>query len=142
MTRKYDWQSALSAFLIEQDHRIFEYGKWDCCLFACDAVAVMTGVDVAADYRGGYTTRRQALQAIRARTGKRTVLAVAESVTAAFDMPTIRIALAQRGDVALLKRGRDYSLGIVDLTGERIAVAAAEGLLRVPMQTAMTAWRG
>ena len=59
MTRKPDWQALLDAFLAEHQFDTFQYGRWDCCLFVCDAVLVMTGVDPAAAYRGTYSSRAQ-----------------------------------------------------------------------------------
>lgn len=141
MIRKPDWQSALSAYLAEHEKTRFRYGQWDCCLFACDAIQAMTGVDVAAYYRGAYRDRRGALRAIAERTGVASIRCVAHSVTEIYEMPKRPISTAQRGDVVLLERGRDYSLGIVDLTGSKIAVAAAVGLLRIPLQSAVCAWQ-
>ena len=48
MTRKPDWQALLDAFLAEHQFDSFQYGRWDCCLFVCDAIQAMTGVDPAA----------------------------------------------------------------------------------------------
>ena len=59
VTRKPDWQALLDAFLAEHQFDSFQYGRWDCCLFVCDAILAMTGVDPAAAYRGTYSSRAE-----------------------------------------------------------------------------------
>ena len=141
MKRIENWQCALSAFLAEREELLFRYGQHDCCLFACDAVAAITGVDVGAVYRNAYQNRTEAMKAVSHQTGVRSIRAAAEKVTKAHAMPQLAVLTAQRGDVVMIRRGVDYSLGIVDLTGAKIAVAAARGLLRVDLQFAIAAWR-
>jgi hypothetical protein len=50
-------RASLSDGLLEHQSDSFSYGRWDCCLFVCDAIRVMTGIDLAADYRGAYSSR-------------------------------------------------------------------------------------
>lgn len=108
------------------------YGRSDCCLFVCNAIQAMTGVDVAAEFRGKYSTLAEAR-----RFG--TVREIAERITAQFSMPEVPVLRAQRGDVVLIKR-RSYSLGLVDLSG-RIAALTKDGLTRIPIESASKAWR-
>ena len=111
MTRYPNWPARLEAFLARHQDAKFRYGTWDCCLFVCDAIEVMTGVDPAADFRGRYHSRAEAPQAIRDRVGSPSVRRIADSVTAAHGMRAIPVLNASRGDLALIKRPRDYSLG-------------------------------
>ena len=55
-----DWEQRLYQFVEGRRLRPFHWGKHDCALFAADAVREMTGVDLAADYRGQYRTARVA----------------------------------------------------------------------------------
>jgi hypothetical protein len=135
------WQGALDCFLTAHRDSRFQYGIWDCCLFACDAIEVMTGVDVAAQFRDRYHTRTEALRAIREYTGKVSVRAVAERVTAAYEMPRVEILRAQRGDLVLVRRSRDYSLGIIALNGTDVITVTPHGLQRIALSNAVCGWR-
>src|SRR5579859_6297583 len=109
------WQCKFQQFLNDNQRRPFAYGSFDCCLFVCDAIRAMTGIDVAAKFRGTYSSLRE----VRA---FGSVQAIAQQVAGEFGMPEVPAFCAQRGDVALIKRPRDYSLGIVDLDGMNLAV--------------------
>ena len=46
MKKKLDWQILLSEFLEQHAFTEFEWGKWDCCIFANAAIKAMSGKDV------------------------------------------------------------------------------------------------
>lgn len=135
LTRFGNWQSRLSSFLAETAYRRFAYGAWDCCLFPCDAIRVMTGVDPALELRGQYHSRRDAYRLIRS------VQEVAEKITSQLQMPEVPVLLARRGDVVRVQRPRDSSLGLVALNGREIIVCRREGLCRISLAHAVQAWR-
>lgn len=141
MQRRSDWQEALDEFLRAHQNRRFEYGKWDCCLFVCNAIVSMTGVDLAGSYRGKYSTRTGALHAIGEQLGTASVQAVAENAAVAHKMPEVPVLRAHRGDMVLIARGRDYSLGLVALNGRETIVASKRGLWRLPLSRAVRAWQ-
>ncbi len=141
LTRLPGWQSALDRFLTAHRETRFQYGVWDCCLFACDAIEVMTGVDVAAQFRGRYHSRTEAQRAIRGYSGEASVRSVAERVTGAYAMPQVDILRARRGDVVLIRRPRDYSLGIVALNGTDVITVTPHGLQRIALSNAICGWR-
>jgi len=142
LIRKIDWQGLLDGFFTERRNMPFSYGSQDCALFACDAIQVMTAVDIAHEFRGEYRTRKSAMEAARRITGKPTIRAIVEHVTGNFTMPTIQTTMLQRGDVALIQRGtRDHSLGIVSLTGRMLIVPVKDGTTEVPLSLALTGWR-
>lgn len=140
LIRKQNWQALLHGYLCACRAREFQYGSFDCCLFVCDAIEVMTGVDVAAPFRGQYQSRKQAFRALGNYAGRASVEAVTERVTSDHGMPEIKPALAQRGDVVLLRRAHDYSLAVVGLDGSILA-AAGWGCERAPFSLAVRAWR-
>ena len=74
LTRLPGWQGALDRFLTAHRETRFQYGVWDCCLFACDAIEVMTGVDVAAQFRGRYHSRTTSANFGRSRSSGSLVL--------------------------------------------------------------------
>lgn len=140
LLRKQNWQLLLHEYLRTCRAREFHYGAFDCCLFVCDAIHAMTGVDVASPLREKYGSRKQAFRAIAKYAGHPSVQAVTERVTADHRMPEISPSLAQRGDVALITRNYDFSLALVGLDGGILA-AGARGYERVPPLLAVRAWR-
>jgi len=135
VTRRPDWQQRLDAFLRDHQFEPFHYGRWDCGLFVCSAIAAMTDVDPAVTLRSVYSSPREAIQTLRAR-GLRSVEALVESVTTEYRMPETRVVCAQRGDVALVR----HSLGLVALNGRDVLLASHKGLWRVPLSMASRAW--
>lgn len=140
MTRFPDWQERLARFFALHRNRPFRYGQWDCCLFAADAIREMTGVDIAADLRGRYASRREAYAFLKAYSGRPSIRAVAEQVAATHGMQQVPITYARRGDMALIPRARDYSLGIVSLTGKEIVVLRSRTLMTLPLSYGLLAW--
>jgi hypothetical protein len=140
MERRSDWQRALDEFLRAHETRRFEYGRWDCCLFVCDAIVEMTATDLAASYRGRYTSRAGAMHALAAQLGVASVEAVAENAAKVHGMPQVPVERAQRGDMVLVERRRDYSLGLVALNGMEVIVTSERGLWRLPLSCAVKAW--
>ena len=140
LTRYPDWRERLGRFLASNQSRPFQYGSWDCCLFPCDSIREITGTDIAAEFRGQYASRKDAYAAIRSRAGRASVRAVAEYVTTAHQMPSCPISYAQTGDLVLIQRPDDYSLGILGLNGREIIVTRARGLCKIPLTHGVTAW--
>ena len=52
MKRLEDWPERLAAFVEARRAMPFRWGQNDCALFAADAVAAVTGVDLAERWRG------------------------------------------------------------------------------------------
>lgn len=65
LTRLPDWRQRLDDYLDSIDGKPFRWGELDCALFAADCVQAMTGVDLAADFRGLYTDQEGAEAAIK-----------------------------------------------------------------------------
>jgi hypothetical protein len=140
ITRFPDWQQRLAFFLSINRTRPFRYGDWDCCLFAADAIQTMTGVDIASDSRGTYGDRRAAYARMKEVSGRASVRTVAERAAAKHGMPQVSPLYARRGDMMLIQRARDYSLGIVSLTGKEIVVLRARTLMAIPLSYGLIAW--
>ena len=141
MQRRTDWQQVFDEFLRANQDRRFEYGKWDCCLFVCDAIVAMTGFDLGATYRGKYSTRKGALRAIGEHLGTASIQAVAANAAAAHHMWEVPVSHAHRGDMVLIARGRDYSLGLVGLNGRDVIVTSRCCLWQLPLSCAVRAWK-
>jgi len=102
---------------------------------------MMTGVDPAQDFRDKYQSRGEAYRSIKAATGAASVQAIVASITVKLQMPEIPVRRAQTGDVVLIERARDFSLGLIALNWSEIIVCRAQGLCRISLNHAIRAWR-
>jgi hypothetical protein len=101
----------------------------------------MTGHDLASWFRGKYSSRKQAFQLIKERTGGSGISAIAEYAAAEFGMPCVPVLMAQRGDMVLVGKGSKALLGIVSLSGMDVLCQSTNGIIRVAFEHATRAWR-
>lgn len=141
LVRKHNWQTILHNYIHTQANSSFKYGTFDCCLFVAGCIHAMTDVDLAEPLRGSYSSRKEAMQAVKTYCGKASVRAVVEKVATEHGLQIVPPLCAQRGDMVLIKRGRDYSLGLVSLSGRDIYAAGEHGIVRLPLTAAVKAWR-
>jgi len=128
------WPEILAANIESVRETPFSYGSHDCCLFAADAVAAITGIDYAASVRG-YTSKEQALAIIASFGSMR------DMVTAITGVEPVHPSRAHRGDFVLGRAGDEEWIGICI---GRYFLGPAEGkigLVFVPMSLAIDAWR-
>jgi len=138
MERREGWEHWLAEFLFKRKDTPFKYGANDCCLFVCDAVEQMTGVDPAVDYRGKYSTKREAFDLI-----DWDIEGHMGDLFKTYGMTENGINHAGRGDVALVNGPMGDALGVIDMTGERVALPAKTGLMYFPKDkdTVKKTWR-
>ncbi len=141
LVRRDNWEAALRARVELARDRLFEWGANDCALFAADCVEAITGFDLAAAFRGKYTTAAGARRMLM-RYGEGSLEA---TVTALLGAP-VAPALARRGDVVLFRSFPPDTPpeGIEALavcTGEVAASPGPNGLTDVPMSEWLKAWR-
>ncbi|HCN87818.1 MAG TPA: hypothetical protein DIT28_01355 [Oxalobacteraceae bacterium] len=137
------WQRALRD-AVHRHHAPFAWGTNDCCSFVCDCVLEMTGVDIYAEFRGKYSSELDAQRTMRGACGSAEIEAVAEYVTAKFEMQPVDVYFAQAGDVVLLPAGENgaLALGIVAHDNLHAMVVSQAGLNRVKyVAIAKKAWR-
>lgn len=140
-TETWDTQE-LNRFLIDHERDQFAYGAFDCCLFAADAIQVMTGVDIATEFRGKYKTELGALKAIRKITGGTSVEDAITYCAAQHGLTEWRYPLqAQRGDLVAIENGESIIAGIVHLNGKHVISIGESGLIRLPLTAIKRAWR-
>lgn len=136
MERFHDWPERLAAHIASAREAQFRWGSFDCALFAAGAVHAMTGVDLAADFRGKYSDEVQA----------RSLFAAALDHASGM-LPPIELGFARRGDLVLVKNGSVLSgvsepgLAIVGLDGRRALAAAERGLVYISRANWIRAWR-
>lgn len=130
---KKDWCERLVTFLSKNQDTPFEWGKFDCCLFVADAIIEMTGVDIAADFRGKYQSEKGSLRAL-VKYGKGDVKSTFTHLLGQFK-PRLK---AGRGDVALIATPTGDAVGIV--FNGAVWVATPDGLTTVPLREALGCW--
>lgn len=137
------WRTrAFHHFLLERAKTPFTWGSNDCALFAADGVKAQTGTDIAADFRGMYTTEIGAVKTIKSVTGGLTVADAVVYCANKFGMTELAHPLmAQRGDLVIVEDAGNQVAGLVHLSGRDIAVVGEHGLHRVPITEVKRAWR-
>lgn len=140
MKRYDDWAGLLDAFVCSRMKTRFQWGLNDCVLFACDAVLIMTGEDLARGFRDRYFTLHGAAKSMR-EFGASSVGELADIMADRCDLRVLPPLFAQRGDVVLLDRELGESLGVVSLHGVEVWAPAEEGLVTVPLSEVIRAWR-
>lgn len=128
-----DWPQRLAAAIEAARGRPFCWGAHDCALFAAEVVQALTGIDFAAEFRGRYASKAEAVGLLGERGGLEAV------VTAVLGTPRPSPILAQRGDVVMVVTDEGHALGICN--GAHAACAGREGgLVFKPMPEWRLAW--
>ena len=142
LTRKPHWATrAFHDFLLARATMPFQWGSNDCALFAADGVQAITGIDIASDFRGKYTTKAGAFATIKTVCNGATVEDAAAYCAGRHGLVELaHPKMAQRGDlVTLMDAGRVIS-GLVHLNGRHIVAVGESGLLRLGIETVKRAW--
>jgi len=129
-----DWPERLAALFAASAARPFEWGRFDCCLFAADAVQAVTGHDPAADLRGRYRSKLGAARVL----GRFGGVAGVAAARAGLEVPP---AMAQPGDVGLSHHQPGQPALAVWGGSAWHAVGAGAGLVVVPASAVVRAWR-
>lgn len=127
-----DWPVRLSNYLSERAKMPFSWGDNDCLSFTAKAVEELTGVDFYKDY-SDYTDEESAAKMLEKNGGAKGI------ITACLGRGSYNILSAKRGDVVVVKLP-EYTAGIVDDTGQRIALVTPNGLMRIPLKRAIMYW--
>lgn len=133
ISRLSNWDIRLSEYLSSVRNTEFCFGQHDCALHSANAVLAMTGTDIAAAFRGRYSTAQGSVLAL-ARYGAGTLDATVDAI-----LPAIPPSHARRGD--LVWTGE--ALGVCDgTTGLFVGQEGeAEGLVTIQRAAWLRAWR-
>lgn len=133
MVRLPNWPMVLSDYLAECNRKPFQWGTHDCMAFTCGAVKALTGHDYFPEF-SDYHDEVTAFKMLGKHGG------VAGIISKCLGRGDRNLALAQRGDVVLVKMPEAIG-GIVDDSGQRIAVVTKDGgLTRLPLNKAWRYW--
>ena len=148
LTRTPHWaEHEFHDFLLARAKTPFAWGTNDCCLFPADAIQAFTGVDLAADFRGKYSTEAEALALIKTVTGGATAEDAAVYCAAKHGLVEwVRDGkpaplFAQRGDLVVLDDGGNLIAGVVHLKGSVAVTVGAEGLKLLSIRAIKRAWK-
>lgn len=125
LKRVSDWYSRLFELIIEKENEPFKFGKNDCTLFGADVVLALTGVDLAASYRGKYRSLRGGMKLLKS-----------DGYTSNVDyieknFPEISLAFANAGDLCLINTEEGEAIAV--LIGTVAAGIGPNGLIRFPL---------
>jgi hypothetical protein len=141
MTARFpDWERRLHDFIADNLDRPFQWGEWDCALFATACAAAITGHDAAAAYRGTYDSRTGSARALR-ELGQGTLL---RTMNASFTPKSV--GQAGRGDLVWHNGSIGVCMGRVALFvgEERLAdsgmAVMREGLIQIERRHWTRAW--
>jgi hypothetical protein len=144
LTRTPHWATReYHQFILSELKTPFEWGQWDCCLFAASAIQSFTGVDIAAPYfRGHYNDQASAMALIHTVTGGSTVADAAAYCAAQHGLvQNTHPLLAQRGDLVVINNKGNTIAGVVHLNGKDVISVSQAGLVRLPIRSVVQSWR-
>lgn len=135
LKRRHDWRDHLNAYLAEIKSAPIDWGVHDCGVgLASRAIEAMTGVDIAAQWRGRYGSATAALRMLRD-DGFVDLEALVCSL-----LPAVHPSTGQIGDIALMPTADALdALGVV--VGDRILVLTGTGIGTVDLLEAKLAFR-
>jgi hypothetical protein len=140
IVRKQSWQIDMASAIEAAGAAPFAWGSNDCSLFVCDVILAMTGVDLAADFRGKYATRDEAAALIGFATDGGGLEDLVEQLCGANAMPEVEVNFAWRGDVALHDTADGPCLGVIDREGG-VYLTEKHGLRFLPRGDIRRTWR-
>lgn len=134
--RRSNWPAKLALFIAEKKSQPFDWEHNNCAFFACDWLAMSTGVDPAADYRDRVNSAFSAAYVLREAGG---IEAIASAACERWNWQETAPALAQRGDIVTTDTEHSSALGVC--VGARAVFAGVDGLEFKPMAECRRAWR-
>lgn len=142
LKRKERWDTVLfHDFLLARAKMPFVWGSNDCSLFCADGIEAITGVDIAADFRGRYADEVGAWATVASVANGKTVEDAAAYCASKFGLVELAHPLmAQRGDLVTIEDGGRVISGLVHLNGRHVVSVGETGLLRLPISEIRRAW--
>ncbi len=143
MRRIDNWHLTLGNVLQQSLHRPFEWGRFDCCLFALMCNDAVTGGALYERFAGTYDSEYGAARVLQPYGG---IVEIADSVYGEFGWQRVPVLMAQRGDtvsglVASVGGEMRRALGVVAMNGRDAFFAGLQGIVAVPVRKCDHAWR-
>jgi len=128
-----NYHSLLAQFIKRGQNIPFSWGNHDCCLFACNCVVAMTGLDPGKKYRGRYSTELGAKKILKKLAGGD----VETAFTNVFGAIKPRLN-ATNGDIVLVVTELGKTAGII--CGGQVWLVGIDGLTTMPLDAIVGCW--
>lgn len=132
-----DWPEKLDKFIKDNIHKPFVYAENDCCIFAAEAIRIMTGKDIMEDIRGKYDGKESGYKFIKR--FAEDLVGTVRKVMEKHNFKEIPPLTAQRGDVVIYETNFGDTVGIC--LGEKIVTPGNDGIISNSVLEGRTAWR-
>lgn len=105
MDRLKDWETRFDRFLNEYSKKEFGWGTADCCIFACDAVEALSGINPYPYFPADYNSEEEAVKAVKGfayldEFGD-ALIATVELMSEYFGLEEIEPGYLKKGDIVL-----------------------------------------
>lgn len=134
LTRRADWEPRLYSAIEKMRHVPFQWGQHDCVLFSADLIEVITDVDLAAEFRDLYDSKKSALKILKTDFKGELINAVSHKLG-----EPVHKYKARRGDLVLMQTTSIPFLGIA--TGTNAVSPGEKELMLIPMRHWLKVWR-
>lgn len=137
LSRKSNWPTRLALFVEEKRAQKFKWGQNDCCMFVCDWLAILTGLDPASiiGLRDTYHTGVGAMRKLKELGGVESIAATWCAAQNWTECPSQR---ASRGDVVLFLTRGGAALGVC--LGQLSVFAGPDGISFVKTSECSKSW--
>ena len=137
-----NWHASLGQTIQQGLQRPFEWGRFDCCLFALLCNDAVTGGSIYERFAGTYDSEYGAARVLQPYGG---IVGIADAVYSEFGWPQVLPLMAQRGDTVSMKvpdgTGQQRrALGVVGLSGRDAFFAGPQGVVAMPLRSSDHAW--
>ena len=133
-----DWVTTLMDFIQEVYEKPFEWGKWDCCIFADEALYRITKKRVIPKAISGWETEADARRTIK-KYGN-TLANSLNKAAIASGMKEIELFYMTAGDLVCLRSEDGNELAAI-CDGQWLFIPTDDGLVNKPKSMALRAWR-
>ncbi len=139
MGRIQDWEIPMLKFFLEAQTKTMQWGSWDCALVSAAHIDNITGTEFYKTHAGKYHSRETAA-AYLASIGADGLASLAAMTLGA---PLDDVNMAEPGDIGVFDTREGPALGIIDLSGKKIAGINpfGPGFVRFPRSIATAVWR-
>ena len=133
VSRLPEWPSLLSDYISQHQKAPFAWGTNDCMAFSSGLVKALTGHDFFPEF-SDYSDEESAKKMLSKNGG------VIGIIRKCLGSGHKNILAAKRGDIAAVMVAGEIVGGVIDDSGQRIAVVTPNGLLRLPTNKAVRIW--
>lgn len=132
-----NWPELLIAFIELKRNCSFKWGENDCCMFGCDWLTIVTGIDPDSEYqlRGKYNSALSAFRILKKLGG---VESIVESWSRAHGWERTSLLHAQRGDLVIFQTKNGGAVGVCN--GETSIFAGPNGLSFIKTSQCSVVW--